>query len=245
MRSGFTGIGGWLKNSFIDYPGTVSTVLFYAGCNLACPYCHNPGFARPDSRSALVEPEQIRAFLRRRHGIIGGVVLSGGEPTIQAGLCATVREIRDLGYTVKLDTNGLLPDVIVKTAPDYLALDVKTAFSRYPHAVGASVSGIAQRLRKSIGLVRSMGSQAEVRITVAPGVIDMDAVEEVAGELKGVSRVYLQPMQTNGELLDPSRLIGDMPGTEDIEAFRVRIAAVTGQCLVRAGSYRPAAAAAA
>ena len=133
MRACITGVAGWHKNSFIDFPGTVAAVLFFSGCNLACPYCHNPDIVKAGT-SSLVRPDDIADFLEKRKGLIDGVVLSGGEPTLHACLAEAASFIRSLGYRVKLDTNGLLPDAVAAVKPDYLALDVKTAPRSLPAA---------------------------------------------------------------------------------------------------------------
>ncbi len=237
MRGGFVGFGGWQKNSFIDYPGVVSTVLFYSGCNLRCPYCHNPSLALA-TEPEEVDPERIREYLHRRLGIIEGVVLSGGEPTIQASLQATVREVRAMGYLVKLDTNGLRPDVVESVGPDYLALDVKTVPSRYGELLGARERDVEQRLRRSIAVARRMGEKAEVRITAAPGIVDRATTEEFAGLLEGVHRVYIQPMQQRHELLDPSYGLVEPLAPEEIEGYRERLARVVRICRVRSADNR-------
>lgn len=232
MRGRYRGLGGWQKNSFIDFPGTVSTVLFFSGCNLRCPYCHNPALACGEGHDDI-DGDEVRRFLEARKGFIQGVVLSGGEPTIHAHLSEMVAEIRSLGYRVKLDSNGLLPDRIADCRPDYLALDVKTAPERYPELLGARVSDIDGRLRRSIALVRDMGTQAEIRVTVAPGLIDADVIEVIAGMLEGVSRVFVQPMQQRHELLDPA--MNDAQPIDDGELMQYRdvLASRVGECRIR------------
>ncbi|MBN1128471.1 MAG: anaerobic ribonucleoside-triphosphate reductase activating protein, partial [Chitinispirillaceae bacterium] len=194
-------VGGWIKNSFIDFPGTVATVLFFSGCNLACPWCHNPGIVR--GSHGPVDCAEIATYLERRRGIIEGVVLSGGEPTIHPGLPDLARELRGRGLKVKLDTNGLLPAAIEQCAPDYLALDVKTLPQHYGR-LGCRYADVAERLSRSIAIVKSMGERAEVRVTVAPGFVDEESIAGIAPLLSGVARVFLQPLKTDVELLDPA-----------------------------------------
>jgi len=232
MRGGFVGVGGWQQNSFIDYPGTVAAVLFFSGCNLRCPYCHNPALARGESPER-VDPEQIRAFLRSRRGLIEGVVLSGGEPTIQESLAATVAEVRDLGYRIKLDTNGLLPDAIESVAPDYLALDIKTRPSLYASLLRAPYPDTPARLERSVALARAMGGRAEVRVTAAPGCIDDGAVEEIARLGSGVRRVFLQPMAQRYPLLDPAYDTIALPSREDLARYREILGRTVGECRIR------------
>lgn len=203
MPADYVGIAGWLKNSFIDYPGTVSTVLFFSGCNLRCPYCHNPGIVHAKA-SGTIDHSEVLAFLEKRRGLIDGVVLSGGEPTLHPKLADLALMYREMGYKVKLDSNGLLPERIRKCKPDYLALDVKTHPERYNERVGAQCTDISERLATSIDIVRSMEDQAEIRITAAPGFIDRDSALSLGPMLAGVKRLYLQPVRINAATLDTS-----------------------------------------
>lgn len=232
MRGAFVGLGGWQKNSFIDYPGAVSTVLFFSGCNLRCPYCHNSRLARGDIIDN-VDPSSVRSFLEKRRGQVEGVVLSGGEPTIHESAVDTAAAARALGYRVKLDTNGLLPDMIDRIEPDFLALDVKTLPSLYPTLLGAPYNDTEKRLSAAIERALQMGDRAEVRITAAPGLVDMAVIVELSELLDGVSAIFLQPMQQRSPLLDPTFNIAETLSSDTLEAMRAALAARVGQCRVR------------
>jgi len=194
------GVIGWQKTSFIDFPGTVSTVLFFSGCNLRCPFCHNPALVRGEGEPP--DPQAVEDYLAFRKGKLTGVVLSGGEPTLHDSAVAIARSFRESGYKIKLDTNGLHPEQIELIAPDYLALDIKTSPARYAE-LGCSVADCEKLLLRSIGLVRDLGEQAEIRTTIAPGLVDRAAIVEIGRMVEGVSRVFLQPMQQRAQLLDP------------------------------------------
>jgi pyruvate formate lyase activating enzyme len=232
MRNSITGVAGWQKNSFIDFPGTVSTVLFFSGCNLACPYCHNPDIVRATT-PALVPPGEIAAFLEKRKGLIEGVVLSGGEPTLHACLAQAVPEIKELGYRAKLDTNGLLPEVIRAIGPDYLALDVKTAPRLYQQLLSCPYADTERRIASSVEIVRTMGESAEIRITVAPGIVDREIIREIGELVNGVKKAFLQPMKKKGKLLDPAMMEKDQISEEEIAAYRDILAEYVGNCQVR------------
>jgi pyruvate formate lyase activating enzyme len=232
MRSDDAGIAGWIKNSFIDYPGTVSTVLFFSGCNLRCPYCHNPGIVL-GSPYENIPLQDVLAFCRKRKGLIEGVVLSGGEATLLEELENIVSEIRKLGFKIKLDTNGLLPEKIKKIKPDYLALDIKTTPANYTLLLKAPYENVRERLEESISIVRAMGDNAEIRITIAPKIIDSKIIDDIAPMLQGVKKVYLQPMQTSVEILDPAfKDIQKIP-QEEIERYRETMLKFVERCEIR------------
>ena len=124
-------IGGMQKNSLIDYPGKLSSVIFFSGCNFDCPFCHNPELARGSAAcQADLTASNICNFLEQRQGFLDGVVLSGGEPTLQNDLEELCIRIKGFGFPVKLDTNGSRPKVleglIEKKLVDYIAMDLKT-----------------------------------------------------------------------------------------------------------------------
>jgi pyruvate formate lyase activating enzyme len=233
MRSDDAGIAGWVKNSFIDYPGTVSTVLFFSGCNLRCPYCHNPGIVLNSPHEPILL-QDILAFCRKRKGLIEGVVLSGGEPTMHATLENIANEIRSLNYKIKLDTNGLLPEKIKKIKPDYLALDIKTTPTNYTLLLKAPYKDVRERLEESISIVKSMGDNAEIRITIAPKIIDSKIIEDIAPLLKGVKKVFLQPMQISVEILDPAFKDLQKISQDEIERYRERMLKFVERCEIRA-----------
>jgi pyruvate formate lyase activating enzyme len=232
MRSGAAGIAGWVKNSFIDYPGTVSTVLFFSGCNLRCPYCHNPGIVQ-NASPRDIPFRDILDFLVKRKNLIEGVVLSGGEPTIHEALETIVQEIRSLEYKIKLDTNGMLPEKIKKIAPDYLALDIKTTPANYPPLLKAPYKNVRKRLLESIAIVKAMGENAEMRITIAPKIIDSKIIEAIGEMIAGVKKVFLQPMQTRVEILDPAFKDMEKIPEEEIERYRETLCKLVESCEIR------------
>jgi pyruvate formate lyase activating enzyme len=226
------GIGAWLKHSFIDFPGTVATVLFFHGCNLRCPYCHNPALVR-----GITEPvdlDEVVSYCKRRTGIIEGVVLSGGEPTLHTGALPLVaKRLRSLGLKIKLDTNGLLPAMIETLLPDYLALDMKTLPSRYDELGWRSGPACEEAIGRSLAIVKSMGDDAEVRITVAAPFIGDAEIEAFMSMLQGVRRVFLQPLRDSGNLLDPAFAGRGQVPMETIRRFRDRLAGAVEKCGIR------------
>ncbi|MDR2592832.1 MAG: anaerobic ribonucleoside-triphosphate reductase activating protein [Chitinispirillales bacterium] len=210
-------ISGWTKTSFIDYPGCPATLLFLPGCNLRCPYCHNPGIV--NGTYEAIPFDVIRDHVIKRKEIIEGVVISGGEPTLHSGLTDLCGEIKSLGLKVKIDTNGLEPDVLADCRPDYLAVDIKTSLDKYNllNIPNQYKSGCRERLSKSINIVKSMGGNAEIRITAAPGIVSRGDIECLCGELRGVGKVFIQQFNPNQPMLDPAYSSVKPYGVDELE----------------------------
>jgi pyruvate formate lyase activating enzyme len=232
MRSDGSDIAGWLKNSFIDFPGTVSTVLFFSGCNLRCPYCHNPEIVL-DKSGERIPIKEIFDFLEKRKRVIEGVVFSGGEPTIHESLKPFAAQIRSKGLKIKLDTNGLLPEKIRSIAPDYLALDVKTTPQNYCSLLKAQYKNVGESLLESIEIVRSMNNNAEIRITISPGITDSKSIKEIGNMISGIKKVFLQPMQTKVKILNPALKELEQMSKEEMRGFRDILRKFATQCEIR------------
>jgi len=216
--------GGLQKNSLIDYPGKMSCVLFMAGCNFRCPYCHNPDLARgavpPANRISL---EAALEFLENRRGLLEGVVLSGGEPTLGKNLPRICGRIKDLGYPVKLDTNGSRPEVITRLLEanciDYVAMDIKAPLAGYYPDIAAK--HVEAQLRASIRLIMSSGREYEFRTTCARPFAGPETIGEIAATIRGARRYVLQPFNPR-VVLDPA-FCDAFPKQSDraqIESFR-------------------------
>ncbi|MFA6584273.1 MAG: anaerobic ribonucleoside-triphosphate reductase activating protein [Elusimicrobiaceae bacterium] len=160
-------IGGLTRFSLIDYPGHIAAVVFLQGCNFRCPFCHNPELVYPEKFAEPLPEETLFSFLLRRRGQLDGVVITGGEPSVQVGLPAFIARIKELGYKVKLDTNGsnpaLLKRLFDENALDFIAMDLKAQFLKYPLLTGtkANMDAIGQ----SVELIKNSGVKHEFRIT--------------------------------------------------------------------------------
>ena len=229
--------GGIQKTSLIDFPGKVSCVLFTPGCNFVCPYCHNPELAR--NRMDLLSPvtEDIAIdFLKSRQGLLEGVVITGGEPTLHKSLGAFCEKVKKLGYPVKLDTNGSHPDdlnnLLTGALVDYIAMDIKTDPYRYSpdiHPVDQ-----AKSLISCIDSILSSGLPHEFRTTCLHPFVDASIVARIATLIKGADLYVLQQFK-NGTVLDPgfikektSRL-----GDKDLLDFQAIAAPFVARCIVR------------
>lgn len=204
---------GIQKTSLVDYPGRVSAVLFTAGCEFRCPYCHNPDLVAPTG-CGLVSVDEALAFIEHRRPVLSGVVISGGEPTIHDELPDLAAAIKRLGLLVKLDTNGSRPERIAAVGADYIAMDLKTTPERYRELWPGAPDDAADRIRAAVRAVRGSGAQYEFRMTCAPGFMAEDDAEALAALLEPADAVYLQRYRP-GRVLDPAWAAGVSPYAEE------------------------------
>jgi pyruvate formate lyase activating enzyme len=202
---GIIPLGGVQKNSLIDYPGKVSCVLFLSGCNFSCPYCHNPDLARGRLMgNACPDEKAVYDFLERRKGFLDGVVVSGGEPTLDKGLFLLCEKIKRMGYPIKLDTNGSQPQVIKQLIDeglvDYIAMDVKTDLLYYSPLI-VKDSDPAQILA-SIHTIMETAGAYEFRTTCVKPIVDEHSIAKIAKAIRGATLYVLQHFR-NGRVLHP------------------------------------------
>ena len=199
-------LGGLQKTSLIDYPKKVSCVLFLSGCNFECPYCHNPQLAKGPGNavSPFMNGEDLYAFLERRKTLLDGVVISGGEPTLDKDLVSLCESIKGIGYAVKLDTNGSRPQVIEKLIEenlvDYIAMDVKTDLFHYAPYIQNDLD--PEHLLESIEVIMASAPDYEFRTTCAKPFVDEKIIENIAKTIRGAKSYVLQPFR-QGEVLHP------------------------------------------
>jgi pyruvate formate lyase activating enzyme len=173
-------IGGFVKSSLIDFPGKVAAVIFTQGCNFRCPYCHNPHLVYPERFTAPLNFDDILEFLKKRRGLLDGVVFCGGEPTIQEDLPEAILKVRALGFAVKLDTNGSDPEMLAEILPylDYVAMDIKAPFGPdYSRACGTEVDDYD--IRCSMLLIRAAGVPYEFRTTCHPRFMPSEKTSQI------------------------------------------------------------------
>ena len=187
-------IKGFQGTSLLDFPGRIASLIFYGGCNLSCPFCHNPALVIDPFELPDYPTEAILEELYTRRTFIDGVVISGGEPTLAAGLPDLLEEIRRLGLQTKLDTNGLAPtvlgDLLARQLLDYVALDVKTAPQRYGELHDSPID--LDLLPRSIALLKNSGVDHEFRTTCVPGFVEVDDIHAMGEILNGGRRWILQ-----------------------------------------------------
>jgi pyruvate formate lyase activating enzyme len=193
------------KTSLIDYPGKLSCVFFLPGCNLRCPFCHNPGLVEmdryPELNEGLVEMDEAFAYAEKRKKVIEAVVISGGEPCMRDDLPEMIGFVKSLGLLVKVDTNGLFPEKIQSIDADFVAMDIKTSIGRYPEIPGAGGNS-SEKIRLTIQALRKKGIEREFRTTLAPGFAGLAEAVEIAQGLADDENYVLQRFRP-GITLDP------------------------------------------
>ncbi len=190
-------IGGLQKTSAIDYPGQLTAILFTQGCNLKCPYCHNPELISLKSDSPEFDKEKFFSFLEKRKNILDAVTITGGEPTLQKDLISFIKKIKDMNYLIKLDSNGLKPKILSRLINhnllDYLAVDIKLPAELYGKLdAQMDLDKIKNNLQETIEIIEKAKLDYEFRTTVVPGLHSKSSFERTVKQIKGCQKFYIQ-----------------------------------------------------
>lgn len=187
-------IGGLQRSSLIDYPERISAVIFTQGCNFRCPYCYNPELVDPDRYTEPIREAVIFEFLATRQGKLDGVVVTGGEPTVQSDLFSFIKRVKEMGFLVKIDTNGSRPDIVSKGIEgelfDYIALDVKAPLNKYRIVTNTDVK--LDNIKKSIRIVMDSGIDYEFRTTVIKDLLTEEDLCGIGRMIEGAKAWTLQ-----------------------------------------------------
>ena len=230
-------IGGLHKNSLIDYPGKISCIIFLSFCNFNCPFCHNPELAKgmPLFLGYLSE-DLIFSFLESRKGLLDGVVISGGEPTLQKGLISFCEKIRLMDYPVKLDTNGSRPEVIKKLIDEdlvnYIAMDIKTDPSHYTPLIKDNSS--TDDIFLSVRIIKESNIDYEFRTTCIKPLINESILKNLSPWLKN-SKLYALQQFSKAIVLNPEFFTDDSNIYNDNELLKLKSLAeqFVNKCIVR------------
>ncbi|MCQ2378818.1 MAG: anaerobic ribonucleoside-triphosphate reductase activating protein [Victivallaceae bacterium] len=201
---------GLQKLTLLDYPGKVACTVFCCGCNFRCPFCHNASLVTGREEEMALDRDELFAFLRSRAKILDGVAVTGGEPLLHAEVPALLKEIKSLGFAVKLDTNGSFPETLEKliseAVVDYVAVDIKNAPEKYAETCG----GIAalEKVRQSVGLLKQSAVDYEFRTTVVKPFHEKGDFAAIGRWIAGAPRYFLQSFTDSGDLLAPSETMG-------------------------------------
>jgi pyruvate formate lyase activating enzyme len=203
-------IKGFQTLTLLDYPGRVAATVFAEGCNFRCPFCHNASLVTGGPSGEYYDPEQVLAHLRKRKGRLTGLCVSGGEPLLQAGLPDFLRQVKSLGYSVKLDTNGSFPGelemLLVEGLVDTVAMDIKNAPEVYGAAAGLppeAEEDVLRRVEASIRLLRAVGADVEFRTTLVREFHRPQDILSLARWLAGDEPYYLQCFVDSGDVISP------------------------------------------
>ena len=195
-------IYGLLKLTLLDYPGKVACTVFTGGCNFRCPFCHNTPLVDKSDGTIMTEDEFF-GFLKKRQGILDAVCVSGGEPLMQKDIVAFMKKIKDLGFFVKLDTNGFLHnrlrEVTENGVCDYIAMDIKNSLSRYCETAGAEID--TGEIIRSIELIKTCGIDHEFRTTVVRDFHTEDSIRELTSLIKNEEKYFIQPYKDSENVM--------------------------------------------
>ena len=197
-------IHGFNKTTLLDYPEHIAATVFTGGCNFRCPFCHNGELVLDPAGQPSISEEEVLSYLKKRQGILQGVCVTGGEPTLQKDLKEFLQKIKEYGYPIKLDTNGYMPGVLWNLLQehliDYVAMDIKASRENYARAAGLKNMDLS-RIEESIGILKSSGIPYEFRTTVVKGIHTVGEFEEIGRWIEGCPAYYLQNYQENDNCL--------------------------------------------
>ncbi len=227
-------IGGYISTSFLDYPAHTAGVLFLTGCQFRCPFCHNPDLVLPGEEHPSLSLEAILTDLHKRRAFLDGVCVTGGEPTLQEELPRLLEAIRSRGLKAKLDTNGARPDVLRNLLSakllDYVAMDVKAPWIKYPLASGWK--GNTDLVRESIGLLLDGDIPFEFRTTLVPGIHSTEDAPLIGQMIEGAPLFVLQSYRP-GNTLSPGFAALSPLKEEFLIAFREAVRPWVGEVRIR------------
>lgn len=196
-------VHGFNKTTLLDYPGIVASTIFTGACNFRCPFCQNSDLVINPNSQPVIPTEEIFEHLNKRKGIIKGICITGGEPTLQPDLEEFIDRVKELGLLVKLDTNGYRPEILINLCErkkiDYVAMDIKSSLSGYSEAAGVETD--TKKIKQSIDYLLKGNIDYEFRTTVVRELHDYDTFLEIAGDLNGAEKYYLQGFIDSGRVI--------------------------------------------
>lgn len=212
-------IHGLNRLTLVDYPGKMAAILFTGGCNFRCPFCHNSTLVLDPDSQPVLSHDEIFSYLEKRRKMLDGVVVTGGEPTLESDLETLLEEIKDLGYLVKLDTNGYRPSVLAsvigKGLVDYVAMDIKNSLDAYPETVGIPNLDTS-RIVESISILEESGVEHEYRTTVVRELHYEENFEKICHLIPSSSRYFLQTFVPSGDTISKNL---SAPSHQDMENY--------------------------
>lgn len=212
-------IHGLNKTTLLDFPEHVAATVFTGGCNFCCPFCHNKDLVMNPMSQPLIPEADVLQFLQKRRGVLQGVCITGGEPTLQKDLPYFIRQIKKMGYLVKLDTNGYRPEVLnhllQEKLLDYVAMDIKSSRERYFASAGIGKPDIS-RIEESVRILADSGISYEYRTTVVRELHTAEDFEAIGKWLAGSPAYFLQGYRDHENVIQPGL---SAYGKEEMESF--------------------------
>ena len=197
-------IHGLQKLTLLDFPGHVACTVFTPGCNFRCPFCHNSSLVIDPSRYPFQSEEEFFSFLSKRKGILDGVAVTGGEPLLQRDIDLFLGRVKEMGFRVKLDTNGSFPETLRYLADeklvDYVAVDIKNSPGKYRLTSGCTPQQL-DKVRQSVSFLLEGSVDYEFRTTVVDEFHELGDFPEIGEWIRGAKRYYLQKFEDSGELI--------------------------------------------
>ena len=198
-------IKGLQKTTLLDFPTKVACTVFTSGCNFRCPFCHNASLVTSIDNSDTVNIDAFFDYLKKRKGILDGVCVTGGEPLLQKDIKEFIKEIKALGYAVKLDTNGsrskTLVELVDEKLIDYVAMDIKSSQEKYSAACGIDMSPIMSDINESVSFLLKGSIPYEFRTTVVRELHSSDDFKSIGEWIKGADKYFLQQFKDSGDLI--------------------------------------------
>ena len=195
-------ISGFEKMTLTDYPGSVAAIVFTQGCNFKCPFCHNSDLIY--FKSGVIDENEVLDYLGKRKKMLDGVVITGGEPTMQKDLIGFLNKVKDLGLKVKLDTNGAKPEILQKIIDlnlvDYIAMDIKSSQNNYSEVSGVKVD--INKIRESISIIKKSKLDFEFRTTVVKNYHNYESLLEICEYVGKDVKYYLQNFENSSRVLN-------------------------------------------
>jgi len=228
-------IGGIQKFSLIDYPGKVCSVIFTAGCNLRCGYCHNPELVKCEKLSTRLNESEIISFLKKRKGKLDAVSISGGEAFLQKDIFEFIEQVKKIDYFVKIDTNGTEPQKIRQAIRmgyvDYIAMDIKAPLNKYEEIVNTKID--IEKIKESIDIILKSGIKHEFRTTVIKSQLSFEDIIGIAKSIRQAELYVLQQFKSSEKILDESLKYAPVYTTQELLYLKNKVLRFVKSCKIR------------
>ena len=227
-------LGGLQETSLLDYPGKICAIVWTVGCNFRCPFCYNLNMVYGDTDTVPVD--HVLSFLDDRVGKLDALSITGGEPLLHEDIGDFMKEVKDRGFLVKVDTNGTFPDRLEQLLNaglvDYVSMDVKAPIDKYDQLAGVHVD--VEKIKRSIELIMEKASDYEFKTTMIPGLLEKEDVKQVTSFIKGAKRYYLQQFKTDVPVINQELLSATTPFTaEEFNEMKDLASPFVESCLLR------------